>query len=226
MPIDFPSSPTANQTYTYQGRSWIYNGSAWVGNAAAVSSVITGVIQMYAGSSAPNGYLLCDGSVISRTTYSALFAVIGTTYGSGDGSTTFTLPDMRGRVPISAGTGLGLNSSGTGAISGSSQTARTLGQWGGEETHLLTSAEMPQHNHTGVTGYMSANSAHGHLQANKQGTSGGQYGLVDSSNSGSSGQPYTATVNTDHYHTIPYDGSSSRHATMPPFVVLNFIIKT
>lgn len=226
MPIDFPSAPTTNQTYTYSGKSWVYNGSAWVGNAPAVSSVMTGIIEMYAGATAPTGYLLCDGSAVSRTTYAALFAVTGTTYGSGDGSTTFNLPDLRGRLPMGAGTGVGLNSSGTGAPSGTAQTARTRGQWLGEETHQLTTTEMPIHNHGGITGYMDANAAHGHLQANKQGTSGGQYGLVDSSNSGSSGQPYTATVNTDHRHSISNSGSDGRHATIPPVIVVNYIIKT
>ena len=65
-------------------------------------SGVTGIIQMYAGLTAPSGYLICDGSAISRTTYSALFNVIGTTYGSGDG-TTFNLPDLRNRVPIGTG---------------------------------------------------------------------------------------------------------------------------
>lgn len=181
---------------------------------------------MYAGSSAPNGYLLCDGTAISRTTYSALFAVIGTTYGAGNGSTTFNLPDMRGRVAISAGTGLGLNASGTGAISGSSQTARTLGQWGGEETHLLTSSEMPQHNHTGVTGYMSANASHAHTLQNLASSTGSSVYNIQDRMGANNTTLYTNYTNTDHYHTIPYDGSSSRHATMPPFVVLNFIIKT
>lgn len=63
-----------------------------------------GVILPYGGSSAPTGFLLCDGSAVSRTTYSALFGIISTTFGAGDGSTTFNLPDMRSRVPVGAGT--------------------------------------------------------------------------------------------------------------------------
>ena len=57
----------------------------------------TGIISLFAGSTAPRGYLVCDGSAVSRDDYSALFAVIGTTYGAGDGSTTFNLPDLSGR---------------------------------------------------------------------------------------------------------------------------------
>lgn len=66
---------------------------------------VTGMFFQYGGSSAPTGYLLCDGSAVSRATYAALFTVIGTSYGAGDGSTTFNLPDGRGRGFIGAGTG-------------------------------------------------------------------------------------------------------------------------
>jgi microcystin-dependent protein len=63
------------------------------------------MMMMYAGTSVPTGFLACDGSAVSRTTYAALFAVISTTWGIGDGSTTFNVPDMRDRVPIGSGTG-------------------------------------------------------------------------------------------------------------------------
>lgn len=63
-----------------------------------------GKIVMYAGNSAPRGWLLCQGQAVSRTTYAKLYSVIGTTYGTGDGSTTFNVPDMRGRVPTGVGT--------------------------------------------------------------------------------------------------------------------------
>lgn len=87
----------------------------------------------YTGST-PAGYLPCDGSAVNRSTYSALFSAIGTTYGAGDGSTTFNLPGAAGRVLMGAGTGPGL-------------TARTLGDSLGTETHTLTEAELGQHSH-------------------------------------------------------------------------------
>jgi phage-related tail fiber protein len=68
----------------------------------AVDLTPTGVILAFGGSSAPAGYLLCDGAAVSRATYAALFAVIGTGYGVGDGATTFNLPSLKGRVPITA----------------------------------------------------------------------------------------------------------------------------
>lgn len=88
------------------------------------------------GATAPDGWLFCDASAVSRTTYSALFAVIGTTYGAGDGSTTFNLPDMRGRVPLGVGTG-----------DASDATAHALADKEGTESHTLITGEMPAHTH-------------------------------------------------------------------------------
>ncbi len=82
----------------------------------------------------PNGFILMDGSNVSRTTYAPLFALWGTTFGAGDGSTTFGLPDFRGRAIIGAGTGSGL-------------TSRMLNATGGEETHVLLEAELANHMH-------------------------------------------------------------------------------
>ncbi|CDK99463.1 exported protein of unknown function [Magnetospirillum gryphiswaldense MSR-1 v2] len=94
----------------------------------------TGSLIQFAGSAAPEGWLLCDGNAVSRSTYAALFAVVGTVYGVGDGATTFALPDLRGRAAIGAGQGTSL-------------TNRTLGDKVGAETHVLSVAEMPSHSH-------------------------------------------------------------------------------
>lgn len=101
-------------------------------SAVANALVPTGTILPYGGSSAPSGYALCDGTAVNRTggTYDALFAIIGTNFGVGNGSTTFNLPDLRGRTPIGAGTGTGL-------------TARTRGTMYGAETVVMTATNMP-----------------------------------------------------------------------------------
>ena len=99
-----------------------------------------GAMQAYGGDTAPEGWLICDGSLVSRTTYSELFAVIGETYGAGDGNTTFNLPDLRGRAIIGEGTGTATDA-----------TAHSLGDAGGKETHTLDVTEMPSHNHSGST---------------------------------------------------------------------------
>jgi microcystin-dependent protein len=115
------------------------NGSHGAITATSVSvdgvSVVSpaGSVMQYAGSSAPSGWLLADGTAVSRTTYAALYAVIGTTYGVGDNSTTFNLPNLKGKVPV------GRDSSDT--------SFDVLGETGGAKTHTLTTAEMPAHTH-------------------------------------------------------------------------------
>lgn len=88
-----------------------------------------GIVMPFAGSVAPDGWLLCDGSAVSRIDYSDLFDVIGTTYGAGDGASTFNLPDLSGRVVIGV------------------SESHALGSTGGEASHVLTSSELPAHVH-------------------------------------------------------------------------------
>jgi microcystin-dependent protein len=102
-----------------------------VGSTAGVPS---GGMFDWAGGAPPEGFLLCDGTAVSRETYADLFLALGTIWGAGDGSTTFNLPDFRGRATIGAGAGPGLS-------------GRTVGQKGGEERHTLSLAEMPAHDH-------------------------------------------------------------------------------
>jgi microcystin-dependent protein len=101
---------------------------------AAATPPPAGVMRWSPLASAPTGWLLADGAAVSRTVYAALFAVIGTTWGAGDGTTTFNLPDLRGRAAMGAGTGVSL-------------TARTLAGQVGTETHQLSITEMASHFH-------------------------------------------------------------------------------
>ena len=89
----------------------------------------TGSICLYAGSVPPVGFLECDGSAVSRTTYSDLFGILGTAYGAGDGSTTFNIPDLSGRVVVG------------------SSVSYAIGSAGGEESHTLLTSEIPVHLH-------------------------------------------------------------------------------
>jgi microcystin-dependent protein len=97
--------------------------------------VPVGTVVLFGGATPPSGWLLCDGSEVSRTEFAELFGVLGGTWGIGDGLTTFNLPDLRGRVAIGSGVAPDL-------------TSRTIGDQGGEEEHLLTVDEMPSHSHT------------------------------------------------------------------------------
>ena len=183
--------------------------------AADVTTTFTppGVIWDYAGTTAPTGWLFPDGSAVSRTTYAALFAVLSTTFGVGDGSTTFNLPDLRGRVGVGkdnmGGTTAGRVTNAQSAIVGT-----TLGASGGVETYALDIASMPAHNHTGSTG---------------SGTTSAQT-LFDS---GGLGPEFTVLVNSGgdttggaHDHSIPSQGGGGTHQNMQPTLILNKIIKT
>ena len=113
------------------------NYDALTSNGAGAASFASvppvGSVIMFGGSTVPNGYLLCNGQAVSRTTYATLFAIIGTAYGAGDGSTTFNVPDMRSRFASGIGNGPGL-------------TSVTRGATGGQESI----SQVPPHNH-GVT---------------------------------------------------------------------------
>lgn len=98
---------------------------------------LLGTVILFAGNYAPYGWAICDGTLLPVNQYSALFSLLGTTYG-GDGSTTFGLPDLRGRVPLGVGTGPGLS-------------PRVWGAHDGAENNTLLINNLPAHNH-GVTG--------------------------------------------------------------------------
>ncbi len=175
---------------------------------------IAGIIHAYAGSTAPDGYLLCDGQAVSRTDYAALFAAIGTTYGAGDGSTTFNVPDLQGRFPLGAGAGNGL-------------TARTVGQNGGEESHTLTADEMPAHTHgsKSLTGWFNPlcweNLKSGGI-VNKM--SGGMALSNKTASSGSNFGRFDTTIDATHEHSSV--GGGAAHNNMPPYAVVAYIIST
>lgn len=98
-------------------------------NLASLLMPPTGSLFPFAGATAPTGYLMCDGSEVSRTTYATLYAVTGDAYGAGDGATTFNLPNLIDRIPIGAG------------------SSYAIGSTGGEATHTLSEAELAPHRH-------------------------------------------------------------------------------
>jgi len=165
--------------------------------------VPTGTVSAFAGSSAPTGYLLCDGSAVNRTTYAALFGVISDTYGIGDGSTTFNLPDLRGRVVAGMGESL------LGA------TADTLGEDNGTiastKTHTLTTAEMPSHQHK----------TDGTDSGDNHPVRRGSDAIID-------GTSTSASADDAYYKAGSVTGtagSGQAHNNVQPTIILNYIIK-
>lgn len=125
-----------NQSGTTR-RATMTQVSSFVAGATPVGGML-----IWLTNSAPSGWLLCYGQAVSRTTYAALFAVIGTTFGVGDGSTTFNLPDLRGRVPLGQD-----DMGGSSANVVTAAAADTIGSTGGAETHALITAELAAHTH-------------------------------------------------------------------------------
>ena len=175
-----------------------------------------GALQMYAGpagtasavaiagtGTSTAAWLFCTGTAVSRAVYASLFLAIGTTYGAGDGSTTFNLPDLRGRIPVGSGQGAGDGRTGTatGTPTGTALANRIVGEWGGEQQHTLVVSEIPAHSHTIPTNTNSANIGSNSIPQSNQATNS----TVASNNS---------------------TGGDGAHNNNQPFLVVNFIIRS
>lgn len=189
-------------------------------------AVLPGTVFDYAGTTAPEGYLFIHGQAVSRTTYAALFAVIGTTYGAGDGSTTFNLPDARGRVvagkdDMGGSAASRLTNSGTG---NSGINGATLGATGGTDRHTLTTGQLASHSHGSITDAYGAvsdyNSSSAPPAASTWAMSSAEY---NGANGRYTGKQFTLTSTT---RATSSAGTGEAHPNVQPTIVLNKIIKT
>ena len=162
-----------------------------------MSEPFVGEIRMFAGNFAPRGWAFCDGQLLAVNQNDALFSLLGTIYG-GDGRTTFGLPDMRGRVPLHAGSGPGLS-------------PRRLGAKLGAETETLTVNQLPSHTHafTANTSSGTDNNPSGKLVA--ESPSLDLYAEIDAT------APMASSA-------ITATGGSRSHTNIMPFLCVNFII--
>jgi microcystin-dependent protein len=209
MAINFPNSPSNGDIFG----NFTYDTSipGWRKTPENSASLPAGTIVQWPGATAPANWLLADGAAVSRTTYASLFAAIGLQYGSGDGTTTFNLPNLKGRVAV------GLDSSQT--------EFDVLGETGGAKTHTLTTAEMPSHTHI--------QDQHRHQVATNnaaEATTIGGYSpatmtmFFGTDRAGSIAYHATAMVNTTA--TNQNTGGGGAHNNLQPYIVLNYIIKT
>ena len=241
-----PPSPTNGDLWYYsaEGTAFVYyndgNTSQWVQASSVIASadpnpMPAGSIMAWGGATAPNNWLICDGAAISRSTYASLFAAIGTTYGTGDGSTTFNLPNLKGKVVV------GLDSSQT--------EFDALGETGGAKTVTLTTAQIPSHTHTQNShthsGTTSTNGNHGHNILSEYGASGEGYfnpynnRQIQPAQGGAGtrverGGDGMIVANGNHNHTFVSDaqtavnqntGGGEAHPNLQPYITLNYIIK-
>lgn len=205
----------------------------WASLLAAVQAASGGIpvggVMDYAGATAPSGWLLCYGQNVSRTTYADLFTAIGTTYGSGDGSTTFKLPDYRGRVLAGKDDMGGTSANRLTGLSGG-VNGDNLGATGGLETHTLTTAQLATHSHSvdPPSTTTSSNGSHSHDLGLTNDFGDGNDALV-----GDGPRDFTTSTGSDgaHTHTVNIAaftsgsaGSGSAHNNVQPTAIANKII--
>lgn len=172
----------------------------------------TGAVLPYAGLTAPTSWLLCYGQAVSRTTYAALFALLSTTFGAGDGSTTFNLPDLRGRVVAGQDDMGGVSADRLTGLAGG-VNGDTFAATGGEEAHTNTVAEMPLHGHPTRVSQNSAGA---------QDATGGM--MLDTANNANF-VSYTGTPTATAGQQIGGEGGGGAHNNVQPTIILNYIIK-
>ena len=185
----------------YEATKYDFSGA----NLTGIEGIPTATIVPWSASSIPTGFLECNGAAVSRSTYSALFAIVGTTYGAGDGSSTFLLPDLQEKVAISK--------SGTQALAstGGANTVASTGNIGGSTANAtLSTAQLASHNHPGggQTIGQSVSDPY-YVQFN--------YNPASTGSTGSG---------TGHQHNMSATFSGDATSVVQPFLTVIYIIKT
>ena len=183
----------------------------------------SGMIVAWPSDTIPTGWLLCDGSAVSRTTYADLFARIGTTFGAGDGSTTFNVPNIKGKVIVGK--------------DASQNEFDTMGETGGAKTHTLTTTEIPAHYHSvDPPSTQSGDDSPDHTHSSYYLSAWGNAGSGSSqTNIWKQGPTWASTTGASARHRHYVDiaafnsgnaGGGGAHNNLQPYIVLNYLIKT
>lgn len=198
-----------------------------------------GSVMPFAGSTAPDGWLLCFGQAVPISTYAGLFAVVGTTYGVGDSSTTFNLPDLRGRV-VAGRDNMGGSAANRLTSTSISPNANTLGATGGSQTVTLAEANIPRHAHSIAHSHTASDAGHTHGMYGGAWCNGSSYHVLNDN--------YVSSGNYPHYFDLAYatqtgfasisvSGSTVANSgnwgtlsptavnTVEPTIIMNYIIK-
>jgi len=198
------------------GGTTVINNGAFIG----VEGIPTATVVPWTDATIPSGFLECDGAAVSRTTYADLFAIIGTTYGSGDGSSTFNVPDLQDNVPVGKSGNKALASTGganTVTNSGSVTTNVTGNVGGSTANATLSTAQLASHSHSGGAG----NSFMG-IQPS------GSYFGRNSVNTGSagSGSGHSHNMSANFSGSGSSNFSGSANSVLQPYLTIIYIIKT
>jgi microcystin-dependent protein len=186
----------------YEATKYDFDGA----NLTGIEGIPTGCIIPWSDTSVPTGFLECNGAAVSRTTYATLFAITSTTYGSGNGSTTFNLPDLKDNVP------LGRSNSAALASTGGANTVSATGNVGGSTANAtLSEAQLAAHTHTTSAGPVSIQYHKGPANANRLNSPG---------SSGSSGS------GTGHSHNMSATFSGDATSVVQPYLTILYVIKT
>ena len=190
----------------YEATKYDFDGA----NLTGIEGTATGTILPWSAASLPSGFLECDGAAVSRSTYSALFAIVGTTYGAGDGSTTFNTPNLSDNVPMGkSGTKALASTGGTNTVA-----VTAAGNVGGSTANAtLTEAQLANHTH-GLPGHQA-----GGGPSNGMGF-GYQRNAVNATGDKGSGSGHS------HNMSATFSGSAVNAAIVQPYLTLIYIIKT
>ena len=189
----------------YEATKYDFTGA----NLTGIEGIPTATIVPWSTSSVPTGFLECNGAAVSRSTYSDLFSAVGTTYGAGDGSSTFNVPDLQNKVAVSKSNNKAL------ASTGGADTVQSTGNVGGTTANAtLSEAQLASHSHN--IGIRHNHSNVPRILANF-GNDGRYYGAGDSGDTGSG---------SAHQHNMSANFTGDATSVLQPYLTIIYIIKT